>query len=45
MKTSKLKLLLVGLISFWLVVSTKVFAQEDTALPSVDARTNSVTPA
>ena len=33
MKTSKLKLLLVGLISFWLLVSTKVFAQEDTALP------------
>jgi len=33
MKTSKLKLLLVGLISFWLMVSTKVFAQEDTALP------------
>lgn len=33
MKMSKLKLLLVGLISFLLTMSTKVLAQEDTALP------------
>jgi hypothetical protein len=33
MKTSNLKLLQVALISFWLTMSTKVLAQEVTALP------------
>jgi len=33
MKTTKLKLLLLGLICFWLMVSTKVIAEEVTALP------------